>query len=270
MSRSRTIKPEWLNDEIAHGSSDARVLSVGLVLLADDHGRGKADPLVLSHRVFPFKNLEVFSRSLDELLRSRYGILYEHEGQKYYALRTFSKHQSIANPARPKTPHPAAKGSVIITDLREYCKGLEKISRTFEKLETYKTHPIYISDQDLTLFLSKLDPDQPDMPGFARGRGKGKWRRIPESWKPNDSHRKLALENGLNIALEEQKIRDHEFARTKSDPDATFRNWLRSAAGSSPAASAPFRRSGPAPVQRDRGVDPFENADNGDPARAAR
>jgi hypothetical protein len=41
--RIRSIKPEWLDDEkIAGASDEARVLSVALILMSDDYGRGRA------------------------------------------------------------------------------------------------------------------------------------------------------------------------------------------------------------------------------------
>jgi hypothetical protein len=57
-----------------------------------------------------------------------------------------------------------------------------------------------------------------------------RWRKVPESWEPNEAHRKLAAEHGVNLAAELPKFRDHEFAQPKSDADACFRTWLRTAA----------------------------------------
>ena len=40
--RIRTIKPEWLEDErLALASPPARVMSVALICMADDFGRGR-------------------------------------------------------------------------------------------------------------------------------------------------------------------------------------------------------------------------------------
>lgn len=64
--------------------------------------------------------------------------------------------------------------------------------------------------------------------GRAR-RGAAKWRRVPDGWEPNADHVALARELNVNLDLELAKFRDHEFKTTKSDADATFRNWLRGA-----------------------------------------
>lgn len=73
------------------------------------------------------------------------------------------------------------------------------------------------------------------------GKREGAWRRVPAHWAPNDAHRKLATDRGVDFGLELSKFRDHEFKTPKTDPDAAFRNWLR---GAHPM------RGGPVPVQR--------------------
>jgi hypothetical protein len=57
-----------------------------------------------------------------------------------------------------------------------------------------------------------------------------RWRKVPESWQPNEGHQKIAADHGVNLAAELPKFRDHEFAQPKSDADACFRTWLRTAA----------------------------------------
>jgi hypothetical protein len=57
-----------------------------------------------------------------------------------------------------------------------------------------------------------------------------RWRKVPESWQPNEGHQKIAADHGVSLAAELPKFRDHEFAQPKSDADACFRTWLRTAA----------------------------------------
>jgi hypothetical protein len=56
-------------------------------------------------------------------------------------------------------------------------------------------------------------------------------RALPDSWGPNDAHRELATERGVDAAEEAEAFRDHAAAnaRTQVDWDASFRNWLRKA-----------------------------------------
>jgi hypothetical protein len=55
------------------------------------------------------------------------------------------------------------------------------------------------------------------------------WRRVPEDWQPSQEHKQIALEMRVSFDLELAKFRDHEFAKARKDPDAAFRNWLRTA-----------------------------------------
>ncbi len=56
-----------------------------------------------------------------------------------------------------------------------------------------------------------------------------RWRRVPADWVPNETDLAKARELGVNVELELERFRDHEFDKPKSDADATFRNWTRTA-----------------------------------------
>jgi len=107
--RIRSIKPEWLEDEISLISSDARVLSVALILMADDLGNGRAHPVLLATRVFPALDdrSRVLASALEELTRLRYVVLYESGGQQYYNLPNWKRHQRIDRPSPGKVPAPS-------------------------------------------------------------------------------------------------------------------------------------------------------------------
>lgn len=87
------------------------------------------------------------------------------------------------------------------------------------------------------LQISSLLASPKDLTGSARVQAPAKpakpkqptWRRVPAEWQPTPEHQRIATAMAVDLALEASKYRDHEFARPKRDPDATFRNWLRSA-----------------------------------------
>lgn len=109
MSRIRSVKPEWLEDELILGlSSDARVLSISLLLLADDYGNGRGGEKFLGSRVFPGQPLRVLKEALDALVRIRFVTLYEIDGQTYYSVRNWRKHQRVDKPGPAKVPGPPA------------------------------------------------------------------------------------------------------------------------------------------------------------------
>jgi hypothetical protein len=117
--RIRSIKPEWLDDEkLALASSDARTLSIALILLADDYGNGRSNRVMLAGRVFPGKVLETLENALAELA-DWFVTLYEVDGQSYFSLPNWDKHQKVDKPGKPRVPGPSGT--------------IEKVPETLEK-----------------------------------------------------------------------------------------------------------------------------------------
>lgn len=106
--RIRTIKPEWLEDEkMCFASADARVMSIALILIADDHGNGRANPVWLNSQVFPGEvDMTRAARALDELVGIGFARRYGVGEQSYFAIRGWSKHQRIDRPSKPRVPLP--------------------------------------------------------------------------------------------------------------------------------------------------------------------
>jgi len=106
--RIRTIKPEWLDDErLIEAGSDARVLSIALIVLADDYGRGRAGEFWLAGRVFPAhaKNRETLAKSLGSLA-PWFVRVYKVKKQRYYQIQNWEKHQKVDRPGKPRVPAP--------------------------------------------------------------------------------------------------------------------------------------------------------------------
>lgn len=125
--RIRTIKPEWLDDEtLVLASPEARVLSIALILLADDYGNGRANPVVLAGRVFPGKVPEVLANALAELVATRFAVLYVVGGQQYFAIRNWDKHQKVDKPGKPQVP-PLPAESLANDSLAKVPENVAKI-----------------------------------------------------------------------------------------------------------------------------------------------
>ena len=119
MARTRMIKPEFWDDEkLAKVSRDARLLFVGLWSNSDDYGVVKGHPAWLKNRIFPYDEipLATFDGWLAELGAIRVIIPFLHNGERYFHIRNFCRHQTInrpsgtRNPAPPETP-PGDPGS---------------------------------------------------------------------------------------------------------------------------------------------------------------
>ncbi len=105
--RIRTIKPEWLEDEkMMTASPAARVLSIGLILVADDYGRGCGNPDLVVPRIFPRHSREG-SQAFQELLRLGYFTLYVVRGQTFFQIVNWSKHQRVDKPGKQRIPGPS-------------------------------------------------------------------------------------------------------------------------------------------------------------------
>lgn len=105
--RIRTVKPDWLEDELlSESSSEARVLSIALILLADDYGRGRGSEKYLGAQVFPGHPIKVIRDALSRLVEIRYCRIYVVDGQSYFAIRNWAKHQKVDKPGKGKVPEP--------------------------------------------------------------------------------------------------------------------------------------------------------------------
>lgn len=73
---------------------------------------------------------------------------------------------------------------------------------------------------------------------------------LPESWNPNDEHRRIALEQHVDLATEATRFRDWATAKGQAyrDWDAAFRNWLRRARSLNGANGNGAHRGQPEPT----------------------
>lgn len=142
MSRIRTVKPEWLDDErLLTSGSDARVLSIALIILSDDHGRGRLT-LSTPSRVFPetpenFR--EAFAR-LSGWFVEEYSV----RGQRYFQIVNWQKHQKVDKPGKPQVPPPETPQ---ISDSRKLSRESRETPENFR--ETLA--PDLDQDRDLDL-----------------------------------------------------------------------------------------------------------------------
>lgn len=121
MARIRTLKPEfWDHAQLNRASLLARLTFVGLISLADDQGRGRADSSWLwgqLHSGQPPNVVRLWSKCLVELaqLQDDDGplvIFYEVAGARYYWLPGFSRQQYIEKAGKSKLPEPPNSGNI--------------------------------------------------------------------------------------------------------------------------------------------------------------
>jgi len=99
--RIRTIKPAfWANEKMARLSVFSRLLAIGLLNYADDHGFFWANPLMVRGSLFPFEeDSKNVIRSLSELESEGYIQLGKSsDGRAVGCVVNFSKHQRVDKP----------------------------------------------------------------------------------------------------------------------------------------------------------------------------
>ena len=127
--RIRTIKPEfWTDKRVASWDHFTRLLFIGLWSAADDHGRGSAESARLASELFPYdlsrdprETLARVAASLDTLAASHRITLYEVEGEAFYEVAHWSKHQRVDNAGKPRVPTPSEGVARPSRDPRESC-----------------------------------------------------------------------------------------------------------------------------------------------------
>lgn len=113
MARIRSIKPEfWSAEQIVECSPLARLLFIGMWNFADDNGVIPAKPKTLKMQIFPGddETSESVQRLLDELSSNGLIIRYVVDGEPYFHITGWAKHQKIDRPSS-KYPLPPAKNA---------------------------------------------------------------------------------------------------------------------------------------------------------------
>lgn len=112
--RIRTIKPEWRTDRrLNEAGIAARVLSVCLITMSDDHGRGHFREGVLAMECFEHEPDP--SRTFREAFAKLSGwflTTYEVRGERYWQIANWHSHQRVDKPRPSRLPAPSeADGS---------------------------------------------------------------------------------------------------------------------------------------------------------------
>ena len=116
MSRIRTLKPGFFRSRsLAKVTRDARLTFQGLWVEADDAGRGIAHADLLKGTIWPLDadiTADVIDAHLLELAAAHI-VLYEVDGERYYEILNWEKHQAAAyRKSPPQHPEPPAQTTI--------------------------------------------------------------------------------------------------------------------------------------------------------------
>jgi len=226
VARIRTLKPtRFTSRSLAKCPRDARTTFEGMWCEADDHGRGIADARLLKGAIWPLDDDITFlhvSAHVDVLAATGHIRLYEVDGEAYYEVSNWAKHQAAAyRRGEPKYPpfsagqpltHISAHGSVqedaartqmaAGTGNREQGEG-KQISRSAEPTEVFEDFEL--ATEELTDATYEIGSD--DDPDFCEF-----WSTVPK--KDGKAEARVAWANHVlgKGTYKGAKI-------TKTDPD---------------------------------------------------
>lgn len=108
--RIRSLKPEFFEDEkVCAISRDARLVTIGLITLADDRGRMHYKPLAILGDIFPEEAVAMAKLKawLAEIVKIGLAFVYKVASNEYLWLPQFLRHQVINRPTESVLPaHP--------------------------------------------------------------------------------------------------------------------------------------------------------------------
>lgn len=108
MTRRMIDSSMWSNENFAALPAMARLLQIGMINHADDQGRVKANPILLSKEIFPYDRVSPsnISKWLDMMATNGTIILYTVEGKQYAQLTKWWDYQSLQYAAPSEYPAP--------------------------------------------------------------------------------------------------------------------------------------------------------------------
>jgi hypothetical protein len=216
--KARGIKPEtWTDEVFATLTPYARLLYIGMWNWACDAGHLEDKPTQIKMRILPLDPISG-PDLVDELEAA--GRITRADG--YITVRRFSHHQRIdvryfVSCEKPGCEDPPGK--------------IQRKTRSAHTVPTTGAH----SAHTVRTPCARIE-------GEGEGEGEGEKKTgatkpkratsLPEVWMPNDKHREIAKDNGVDILVECVQFIDHALANGKTfkDWDAAFRTWLRNAA----------------------------------------
>lgn len=108
MARKRMIDPDfWTDEKLGQCKRDERLFFMGLISNADDKGRGRGNIKLLKATIFPYDDdlkVKDIERMACSLMIKGMAIFYVVDGQEFYCLPNFSKHQTINKPTESNIP----------------------------------------------------------------------------------------------------------------------------------------------------------------------
>lgn len=227
MARIRTIKPEFFTSESIVGLTPlARLLFIATWLEADREGRFIWKPKTLKLRYLPGDDCDI-DALVAELIDGGLVVAYEADGTIFAEIPSFTRHQVVNNRETASVIPPRPHDETGTRDARV-------------------THASPTRDDATgTPLMGKERKGSNSTRHVTRDTRPARGTRLPQDWLPDDSLKAWASNErpDLDMPSTVESFRDYWSAKagkdaTKTDWDATFRNWVRNQRNARPAASS--------------------------------
>ena len=205
--RARSLKPSLFKNELLAVADPLHtVVFAGLWCLADREGRLEDRPARIHFDVNPGRPFDGTCRALEWLAQHGFIVRYAVEGRRLIQVVNFARHQNPHCKEAPSTiPAPCEHSASTVAAVLTPDSGL------------------LTPDSGL---LTACPTDK-----GPRKRGAPPRKRCPDDWSPTEAATAAIRAEcpDVDMLAETRKFRDHEFARSRSDWPATWRNWIREA-----------------------------------------
>ena len=134
--RIRSIKPEfWSSEDIAALDWETRFVFIALWSYVDDNGVGRDDPRLIVAAVFPLdddhrESVARVSRALQTLSDAGLVTRYSVNGKQLLHVASWSRHQKIDRPNKPRFELPTSENAIPAAGPRE---GVARVSRVWSE-----------------------------------------------------------------------------------------------------------------------------------------
>jgi hypothetical protein len=254
--RTRTVRAGfWSDEDLSELPLFTRFVFIGLMVVADREGRFENRPRRIKRLLFPCDEIDI-EAAITALAGAGFIELYVVNGQRLAEIRNFGKHQR---------PHPAEAKSVLppipLDPMESNGTSVDpsqsppEPSGSSAPSETSETSGVPVRAVGGGSGGNRTDSASPTSASPSNResgfRSPTRWP-LSANWKPNEQHRRLALQEKVNLSAETAAFRDYHLAKGSiyTDWDAAFNSWLRKASRFATEDSRPGPSRSPSRSQR--------------------
>lgn len=248
MARIRTVKPEfWVSEQVGDCSPNARLTFIGMWNFCDDNGVHPAKAKTLRAELFAMDDFSVDEVAgwIDELIRARLVDEFDANGQRYWFVTGWHRHQKIE---KKTCRHPMPPGVVQQCDTEDSPTArrlIDEDSPTARRVIDPGRESNGLEVKGIEGKGAESTPANPNAEAAAgasadttgedstRGKRLGKEWALPKQWgdwaQTEYPHWTTDIVRMIAATFRDHWVAQSGKAGVKSDWEATWRNWCRSA-----------------------------------------